>query len=129
MSEEKQGSGCLLKGCLVGCGVMVVLVIGIVVLLFMFGGKMYSFAATQFSDKIAEAVEEKLPEDYDKQQFRDTFGHGVQALKEGKIDQGEIQMIGEHFQTIFDDDELSTEEVDQVLEMINTAAESADKPL
>ncbi len=105
------------KGCLIGCGItFVLLIIAIVVIIFAMG-KLIRYSG----EKIQTEMEERMPEDYDKQRFRDTFKEGFAAVKDGRIDKNEVQSIGNYAQEILKDGELSTEEMDTFLEMIDTA--------
>ncbi len=111
------------KGCLIGCVVTFVLGLICVVVLFLAMGKIISFAATKVGEKIQTEIEQKLPEGYDKQKVRDGFQDGFQALQEGRINKMEVQAIGDYANEILADDEITTEEMDRFLEMIETSSQ------
>lgn len=122
--QQQQKSSGWKKGCLIGCGVLLILAIVFVVVLFFAMGKLVNYAATQFPQMIENYVEERLPENYDKQKFRETFDTGIKALKEGRIDNAEINQITDHMNAAMQDGKLDTEETDELLRLINEASEN-----
>ncbi len=72
---------------------------------------------------------EKLPEGYDAEEVRQVFREVKTAFRDGSISGPDmapkIQNVGEYIKSALEDEELTTEEVDEILKRLRALAETS----
>jgi uncharacterized protein YpuA (DUF1002 family) len=107
------------KGCLIAVIIVVVILVAAVLILYLNRGKLVNMAM----DKMVEAVMTSLPEDYDRERAQQTFDEFIVAVKKNRVEKEEFQEIGEIMQAIMADQKLETQEVDQLMEVLQEASQ------
>ncbi len=124
--EKKRGKGC--KIALIILGVLLVIVVVAGYLICTNVHKLANLALTSVEDEIIK----NLPEGYDESEVRGAFDDARRAIEEKRTDVGEagvrVQVITKSYQTALEDDELTAEELDGILnEVRKISAPAADE--
>jgi hypothetical protein len=123
MAEEKKGMS---KGCMIALIIVAILVVIVIVggiLIYMYRGEIAEFGLGTLAETIATEIKNNLPEGYTAEDVDRIVADFKQAIKDKKIDQGEIQSIGNLFQEVFEDKQIDQEEAKEILETIEDAIE------
>jgi hypothetical protein len=129
--KKKKGKGCKIALIIVGILVVIAIIAGYFVCTNI--DKIAKFAVVKTIDAFEVKIMESLPDGYDEDEVKNVFENARKAFEEGKLS-GEkagmkVQEISMTFQQAFDDDELTTEELDEVLEQIKKLSDSFESEM
>lgn len=118
--EKKKGKGCKIALIILGVLFVIVVIAGYFVCTNM--EKIAKYAVTKSIDAFEAKIMENLPDGYDESEVEDVFDDARRAFEEGEIDGErlgkEVQRVSLTVQDAFEDDELTTEELDEILKQI-----------
>jgi hypothetical protein len=118
--EKKKGKGCKIVLIILGILFIIVVIAGYFVCTNM--EKIAKFAVTKTIGAFEAKILDNLPEGYDEAEVTETFDDARKAFEEGRVSGDragrKVQEISMTFQDAFDDDSLTTEELDELLEQI-----------
>ena len=106
------------KGCLITVLVIIVLVIVAAAVLYMNRGKLVEMAV----NKMVGQITNNLPVDYDEMMARQNIDDFIVAVKEGRVDKEEFQLLSGIMKRAMEDKKLDTEEVDELIKAMQEAA-------
>lgn len=126
--EKKKGKGCKIALIILGILFVIVVVAGYFVCTNM--EKIAKYAVTKSLDAFETKIMENLPEGYDESEVEEVFDDVRGAFDRGELS-GEqlgtdIQRISVSVQDAFEDDELTTEELDGILEQMRGLTDSSE---
>ncbi len=124
MNETNQKPFNWKKGCLIGCGVSLILMIILAIALVLAIGKLTGYVADKTGHYFQSQMEQRLPQDYNKQHFDEGYQKGYDAIKEGKISWAEAKELGLYANEILADGKLTAEELDSFFKRVEAAAQS-----
>ena len=114
----------LSKGCMIGLIVGIVLfviAITIVVLVWVYKDELVEAGVGKMVDSVEMEIVKNLPEGYTSEDVHRIMGDFKAAVLAGKISGPEVQNLANTFQTAIADKEISREEGDELLRMIQGA--------
>gem|GEM_PF-2386955 len=126
--QKKKGKGCKIALIIVGILVVIAIIAGYFVCTNL--DKIAKFAVMKSIDAFEVKIMDDLPDGYDEAEVKHVFENARKAFEEGKLSGEEtgmkVQEISLTFQQAFDDDELTTEELDELLQQIRELSGSFD---
>jgi MoaA/NifB/PqqE/SkfB family radical SAM enzyme len=129
--EKKKGKGCKIALIIVGILVVIAIIAGYFICTNI--EKIAKFAITKSIDAFEVKIMDNLPDGYDEAEVKEVFENARRAFKEGKLSGEEtgmkVQEISMTFQHAFDDDELTTEELDELLQQIRELSDSHESDM
>jgi hypothetical protein len=129
--KKKKGKGCKIALIIVGILVVIAIIAGYFVCANI--DKIAKFAVMKTIDAFEVKIMDNLPDGYDEAEVEQVFENARKAFDEGKLS-GEktgmkVQEISMIFQQAFDDDELTTEELDELLQQIRELSGSYESEM
>ena len=128
---KKKGKGCKIALIILGVLVVIAIIAGYFVCTNI--DKIAKFAVVKTIDAFEVKIMESLPDGYDEAEVTEVFESARRAFEDGKID-GEkvgmkVQEISMTFQQAIDDDELTIEELDELLQQIRGLSNSFESEM
>jgi signal recognition particle GTPase len=117
--EQKPGMHGCLKGCLIFLGVCVFAFIVTVGVVYYKRTAIKNWAVVKTFDAMETGLMESLPEDVDREKVVETLDCLETAIIEGDISGEELETLLPEFQRAMKDQELDTEEINHLLDVIN----------
>ncbi len=106
------------KGCLITVLVIIVLVIVAAAVLYMNRGKLVEMAV----NKMVGQITNNLPVDYDETMARQNIDDFIVAVKDGRVDKEEFQLLSGIMKRAMEDKKLDAEEVDELIKAMQDVA-------
>jgi hypothetical protein len=127
--EKKKGKGCKIALIILGVLFVIVVIVGYIVCTNI--DKIADYAVTKSIDAFETKILENLPQGYDEAEVKETFDEVRRAYAEGELSGEELgpqlQVIGRSVQDAFEDEELTTEELDEILERMRDLTDSPSR--
>lgn len=129
--KKKKGKGCKIALIIVGALVVIAIIAGYFVCTNI--DKIAKFAIMKSIEVFEVKIMENLPDGYDEAEVKEVFENAGKAFEEGTLS-GEkagmkVQEINMTFQQAFDDDELTTEELDELLQQIRELSDAYESEM
>ena len=129
--KKKKGKGCKIALIILGVLVVIAIIAGYFVCTNI--DKIAKYAVVKTIDAFEVKIMESLPDGYDEAEVKEVFENARKAFEEGKID-GEkaglkVQEISMTFQQAIEDEELTTEELDELLQQIRELSDSYESDM
>ncbi len=118
MTEEKKGMS---KGCLIALivgGILAILVIGLGIVCYVYQDELINWSLGKTTDIIAQEIKANLPQDVTEQEVDDVMNKFKEAIKEKRLNSGEIQKIALAFQNALNDKKIDSIEAKSLLDDI-----------
>jgi flagellar basal body-associated protein FliL len=118
------------RGCRTALIIVAVVLVVVVVASYFACPHLAKYALNKTVGALEEGMIEKLPEGYDAEEVRQVFREVKTAFREGQISGSDvgpkIQGVGEFIKNALEDDELTTEEVDEILKRLRALAGTSE---
>jgi len=118
VTEEKKGMS---KGCLIALivgGILAILVIGLGIVCYVYQDELINWSLGKTTDIIAQEIKANLPQDVTEQEVDDVMNKFKEAIKEKRLNSGEIQKIALAFQNALNDKKIDSIEAKSLLDDI-----------
>nr|MBN2276320.1 hypothetical protein [candidate division Zixibacteria bacterium] len=123
MTEGKKGMS---KGCLIGLiilGVIAVLIIVTGIVCYIYRDELIDMGISKITDSVATEIKANLPDGVTEEEVDEVLTKFRQSIKEGKIDQAEMQALSLTFKDATEDKKIDKDEAQQLFEQIKKAIE------
>jgi len=123
MAEEKKGMS---KGCLVGLivlGVLAVLIIVTGIVCYIYKDELIEMGLNKVTESVATELKANLPEGVSAEEVDQVMDKFKTSLKEGKIDDAELQSISMSFQNAYEDKKIDQKEAEDLYDQIKKIVE------